>query len=103
MAKVKSRYKKMETVMTAVLSLDAFIFIAYLMFAGIGMVGIKVGAAILCIVISAAVLCFLFMSRELLRKRSLWMTLAAACIIVCLLVSLLVRYPAPAYTLPQVS
>ena len=103
MAKVKSRYKQMETVMTAVLGLDAVVFIAYLIFAGIGMVGLKVIAAVLCFLISAAVLYFLYMTHELLRKRSLWMTLAAVCIILCLLVSLLFRFPAPVYTLPQVA
>ena len=41
MAKVRSRYKQMETVMTAVLGLDAVVFIAYLIFAGIGMVGLR--------------------------------------------------------------
>lgn len=103
MAKVRSRYKKMETVITAVLSLDALLFIAYLIFAGIGMVGMKAVTAVVCVAISAAVLYFLFITRELLRKRSIWMTLAAVCIIICLLVSLLARFPAPVYTLPQVS
>ena len=100
MAKANTRYKRMETLMTAVLVLDAVIFIAYLVFAGIGIVGMKIATAVLCFLISAAVLYFLYMTRELLRKRSIWMTLAAACIILCLLVSLLARFPAPIYTLP---
>lgn len=103
MAKVNSRYKQMETIMTAVLILDAVVFIAYLIFAGIGMIGLKAVTAVLCFLISGAALYFLYMTRELLRKRSIWMTLAAVCIIICLLVSLLVRFPAPVYTLPQVS
>lgn len=99
MAKVKSRYKKMESMMTALLVLDAVIFVAYMIFAGIGMIGLKAITAILCFLISAAALYLLYVTRELLRKRSIWMTLAAACIILCLLVSLLVRFPAPVYTL----
>lgn len=102
MAKVNARYKRMESLMTAVLILDAVIFIAYLVFAGIGMIGMKVVTAALCLLISAAVLYFLYMTRELLRKRSIWMTLAAGCLILCLLVSLLTRFPAPVYTLPKV-
>ena len=102
MAKVNARYKRMESLMTAVLILDAVIFIAYLVFAGIGMVGMKIATAALCFLISAAVLYFLYMTRELLRKRSIWMTLAAGCLILCLLVSLLARFPAPVYTLPNV-
>ena len=102
MAKVNTRYKRMETLMTAVLILDAIIFIADLIFAGIGMIGMKAVTAVLCFLISAAVIYFLYMTRELLRKRSIWMTLAAACVILCLLVSLLARFPAPVYTLPNI-
>ena len=102
MAKGRSRYKKMETVMTAVLVLDLTFFIAYLVFAGMGMTGLKVVAAAISSLISCGVLYFLYTTRELLRKRSIWMTLAAVCIILCLLVSLVARFPAPVYTLPQV-
>ena len=97
----KTRYKKMETIMTAILCLDAVVFVAYLVFAGIGMVGLKVTAAVLCLLISVAVLYFLFMTRELLRRRSIWMTVAALCVIVCVLASLILHFPAPVYTLPQ--
>ena len=90
----------MESVMTAVLCLELLIFLAYLIFAGIGMVGLKITAAVLCFLISSAVLYFLFMSRELLRKRSIWMSLAAGCLILCVLLSLVLKFPAPPYTLP---
>ena len=98
----KARYKKMEAMVTAALCLDVVIFIAYLICAGAGMIGLKVLTAILCFLISGAVLYFLFMTKELLRKRSMWMTLAAACIILCVLVSLILNFPAPRYVLPQV-
>ena len=102
MSRKRSRYKKMEAVVTAVLCVDAAIFLAYLIFAGIGLTGLKITAAVLCFLISGAVLYFLYMTRELLRKRSMWMTLAAACVIVCVLVSLILNFPAPAYVLSQV-
>lgn len=101
MDKKKSRYKQMEAVVTGVLCLDAILFLAYLFFAGNGMVGLKITAVVLCFLISGAVLYFLFMTRELLRKRSIWMTVAAVCVIICILVSLILRFPAPVYTLPQ--
>ena len=101
MNRKKSRYKKMETAMTAVLCLDCCVFLAYLIFAGIGMIGLKITAAVFCFLISGAVLYFLYISRELLRKRSHWMTLAAACVILCVLISLILKFPAPAYSLPQ--
>ena len=95
----QSRYKRMETVITAVLCVDVLIFLAYLIFAGNGMVGLKIVSTILCFLISGAVLYFLYVTRELLRKRSLWMSLAAACVIVCILFSLILKFPAPAYVL----
>lgn len=100
MSAKQTRYKKMEATLTAVLCLDAAIFLAYLIFAGIGLLGLKIIAAILSIVISGFVLYFLFVTKELLRKRSLWMTYAAACILLCIFVSLIFNFPAPRFTLP---
>lgn len=95
----RTRFKKMEMIMTCVLCLDAVLFLAYLIFAGLGVTGLKVVCTIFCFLISGAVLYFLYMTRELLRKRSIWMTLSAACIILCVLVSLILRFPAPAFVL----
>ena len=91
----KSRYKAMETVVTAALCLDAVIFLAYLIFAGFGLVALKVTAVVFCVLISGAVLYFLYITRELLRKRSIWMTLGATCIILCISVSLILNFPSP--------
>ena len=97
----RARYKKMEVIVTAALCLDAAIFLAYMIFAGIGMLAMKVVTAVLCFLISGAILYYLFKTRELLRRRSLWMTIAAACVILCLLVSLILKFPSPPYVLPQ--
>lgn len=102
MARRKSRFKKMEFYITIALCADATIFLAYLIFAGMGLIALKIIAAILCIAISGAALYQLFVSHELLRRRSLWMSLAAACIILCVLVSLLLKFPSPPYTIPQI-
>jgi len=91
----KARFKKMELYITAALCLNLIIFIAYLVFAGMGLVTPKIIFAIVCIGISAAVLYQLFTTRELLRRRSLWMTLAAACMIICILFSLILKFPSP--------
>ena len=93
------RYKKMETMVTAVLCLNTAIFLAYQIFAGIGQIAFKAITAVLGILISGAVLYFLYMTKELLRKRSRWMTLAAGCILLCILVSLILNFPAPRFTL----
>ena len=95
----RARFKKMEAIMTVVLCLDALLFLAYLIFAGLGMTAMKVVCTVLCFLISGAVLYFLYITRELLRKRSIWMSLSAACIILCILFSLILRFPAPAFVL----
>ena len=100
MDKNRARFKQMEMIMTVVLCVDAAIFLAYLIFAGLRITGLKIITTILCFLISGAVLYFLYITRELLRKRSIWMTLAAACIILCVLVSLILRFPAPAFIMP---
>ena len=100
MSAKKSRYKKMETAVTAALCLDTVVFLAYLIFAGVGQIGIKIITALFCIVISGTILYFLYVTKEFYRKRSRWMVLAAACILVCLLVSLILNFPAPRFTLP---
>ena len=97
----KTRYQKMAALVTGVLCADAVFFVAYLFFAGFGIVAMKAITAILCFLISGAVLYFLYITRELLRKRSIWMTLAAACIILCLVASLILHFPAPVFVLPQ--
>jgi len=99
MSSKRSRYKKLEALITVALGVDVAIFLAYLVFAGLGMTALKAVTAVLCFVISGAVLYILYMTRELLRKRSIWMTLAALCTILCVLASLLLRFPAPAYVL----
>lgn len=102
MAKKNSRYKKLEATMTIVLGVDALLFVVYLIFAGHGMIALKLITAFFCWLISGLVLYYLYMTRELQRKRSMWMTLAAACIIICLLFSLVLNFPAPRFTLPVV-
>ena len=102
MARRKSRFKKMEFYITIALCVDAAIFLAYLIFAGMGLLALKIIAAVLCIALSGAALYQLFVSHELLRRRSLWMSMAAACIFLCILISLLLNFPSPPYTLPQI-
>ena len=102
MARRRTRYKKMEFFITIALCADLAIFLAYLIFAGIGLLALKIIAAIICVAISGAALYQLFVSHELLRRRSLWMSLAAACIIVCILFSLILKFPSPPYTIPQI-
>lgn len=95
MANNRIRYKQMERYMTYALIADAALFLFYLLFAGLGITWLKAVTAILAILLSAACLLYLYLSRELLRRRSLWMTVGAAAITVCIIASLLLSFPSP--------
>jgi len=95
MANKPNRYKEMERNLTYGLCADAAIFVLYLIFAGTGVIALKVIMSILCIALSAFILWLLYLSRELLKKRSLWITTGAAAILVCLLLSLILNFPSP--------
>ena len=88
-----SRYAQMERLMSIVLLADTGLFVLYLLFAGIGVIWLKAITAVLAVLLSGLSLAYLYITKELLRKRSLWMTAASAAILVCVLFSLLVNYP----------
>ena len=90
-----NRYKQMEHSMTIALLADLGLFLLYLLFSGLGVIWLKVILAIFCGLLSLAILGFLYLSKELLRPRSLWMSAGGAAILLCLIVSLLLNYPAP--------
>ena len=86
-----NRYKEMERYMTYAILADLFLFILYLCFASI--IWLKVILSILIIVLSGASLAYLYITKELLKQRSLWMTAAAGSILICLLFSLILNFP----------
>ncbi len=91
----KNRYREMERIMSLVLAADLFLFILYLIASGCGVVWLKVVLAIVAILLSGLCLLFLYFSKELLRSRSLWMSVSAASIILCILFSLILNFPSP--------
>lgn len=95
MAQRSNRYKEMERYMTLALILDAVLFVLYLICAGCGVVWLKVILAILTIVLSGLCIGYLYLSKELLRQRSLWMTVCAGAVLVCVLASLILNFPSP--------
>ena len=88
-------YAQVQDYMTFALIAAAGMFVLYLVFAGFGIIWLKAVTAVLAILISFGCLAVLFLKKELLRQRSLWMTAAAASVIVCLLFSLVLRFPSP--------
>lgn len=95
MAKNRIRYKQLELYLTYALLADAALFVFFLLFAGLGIAWAKIIFAVLAIVLSTACLAVLYLSRELLRRRSLWITAGAAAVLVCILFSLLLKFPSP--------
>lgn len=81
--------------MTYLLIGDACLFALYLLFAGIGITWLKVTLAILALLLSGLILGYLYLTKELRKPRSLWMTMAAGAVAVCILVSLILRFPSP--------
>lgn len=95
MSKRVNRYKRMERYMTFTLLADAFLFVLFLIGAANGILWLKILTAIFTILISGLCLGFLYLSKELLKQRSLWMSAAAAAILICTLFSLILNFPSP--------
>ena len=89
----RSRYKDLEKMMTLLLIASALDFVLYLVSAGAGIVWLKVITAIFAILMPVLCLGFLYMSKELLKQRSLWMSVGFAGIFISTAVSLITRFP----------
>jgi len=87
------RYAQMERLMTLTLIGNLILFVLYMIFAGAGVIWLKVILAILMIIINILCLVFLYMSQELTKPRSMWMTTAAVCMLLCQILSLILNYP----------
>lgn len=86
-------YKDLDRYMTYTLIATAVAFFLYLLFAILGILWLKVVLSILIFLVCAGVLAVLFLSGEIQKLRSRWMTLGAACTALCLLVSLITGCP----------
>ena len=91
----RNRYREMESLMTKVIIVDAIVFVLFLLCASKGWVVFKVITAIIAIVASLLALCWLYITGEFPRRRSLWMITGFFGILICILASLLLKYPAP--------
>jgi len=93
MAPKNNRYKEMEQMMTALLIFNAIIFVLFLVVSGAGIVWLRVLTAILTLGLSGLCLLFLYLSQELLRQRSLWMTTGFFSLLICTVASLILAFP----------
>ena len=89
----RNRYRELEAYMTRVLLADAGVFVLCMIFGGLGWTALKVICGIVAILASLLCLGYLYMTGELLKKRSRWMTTGAAAVLICTLVTLILNYP----------
>lgn len=89
----RNPYKEIMQYMPFAIIADGILFLLYLIVAGQSIAWLKVIISILAILLSLLCLYVLHMSRELLKQRSLWMTVGSASVILCTLVSLLLNFP----------
>lgn len=93
MGKQTNRYKDFERYMTIALIADAVIFVVYLIAAATGVIWLKAVTAIIAFLLSGLCLVYLYITHELLKSRSMWMTVGAASVILCTLFSLILNFP----------
>ncbi len=91
----RNRYREMESLMTKIILGDVLVFILYLVFANLGWSVMKVITAIIATFGSLLCVGWLYLTGEFSRRRSLWMVTAFICIVICVVVSLVLEYPAP--------
>lgn len=91
----RNRYRELESLMAKVLVGDTVVFCLYMIFAGRGMVALKATTAVITILVSVGCIGWLVLTREFFRRRSLWMVTASVGILLCVVLSLLLKYPCP--------
>ena len=91
----RNRYREFESLMTKVMAGDVLVFVLYLFFAGKGLTVLQVITTVLVFLISVLALAWLFITKEMFRRRSLWMVTGFAATLLCLLFSLILKYPCP--------
>ena len=95
MAEKRSKYRQLEQFLTMLLALTGAMFVLYLVTAGLGIVVLKIILALAVALLGGFCLFILYRTRELLRSRSLWLTLSFCSMILLTVVSLICNYPAP--------
>lgn len=89
----KNPFKELMQYMSYAIITDGILFVVYLIVAGQGIIWLKAITSILAILLSCLCLYVLYKLGELFSQRSLWMTVGAISVIVCTLVSLLLKFP----------
>ena len=91
----RNRYRALEKLMTEILLGDVLVFILFLVFSSKGLNVLRVITATLSILASVLSVGWLFITGELLRRRSFWMVTGFSSNFLCLIISLILKYPCP--------
>ena len=91
----RRRYRDVERVLAQILMGETAVFVLYLIFAGLGIISLKVVTSIVIVVASVLCLAFLYMCGEMFKRRSRWLVFGFAAVLLLLIVSLVLNYPSP--------
>jgi hypothetical protein len=91
----RRRYKDVERILTQLLLAETAVFILFMIFAGVGVVALKVITAILVAVASILALGFLYLCGEMFKRRSRWLVFGFGALLILLTFSLVLNYPSP--------
>ena len=91
----RRRYRDVERVLAQILMGDTAVFVLYMIFAGLGIISLKVVTSILIVVASVLCLAFLYMCGEMFKRRSRWLVFGFGALLLLLVVSLILNYPSP--------
>ncbi len=93
MEKPMSRYQMLGKYMSIALIADGLFFLIYFIAAACSVIWLKVTVAIIAILLSVLCLAYLYITRELTKPRSLWMTAGAGAVLILTVFSLIVNFP----------
>lgn len=93
MGQKRMSYKDLDKNMTLVILATAAIFLLYLICCIVPIYWLKVITAIVAILSCGLSLAWLYLTKELLRQRSLWLTTGFGGMLICTLVSLITGFP----------
>ena len=93
MGKNRMNYRDLDRKMTLVILATTAIFLLYLICCIAPILWLKVITAIVAILSCSLSLAWLYLTKEILRQRSLWLTTGFGGILICVLVSLITGFP----------
>lgn len=91
----KRSYRQLERTLIVAVLADVGVYLLYLLFAGLGIVWLKLTLAVVGIAAGILGCAFLVLIDEHKHRRSRWVLCAFGAIAVCIVVSLITRFPGP--------